>query len=272
MRTLDQTPFTFLDVETTGLSPRYGDKICEIALLTVLNGEVQESYQTLINPGMPISLGATAVNGITNEMVEDAPFFAEVAEKVVRVIGASAIVAHNARFDLSFLSTQFQNSRVPLFDNPVIDTLLLARRHYSFPSNSLGNICTSLDFTIKNEHRAMGDVALTRMVFEKFLRDFKEQGITTLEDLLFLQGGSVPIPTSEETPLPPLLDEALRSRKKVRIFYVSAGARESVRVIEPLEVTSQGDYLYLLAFCHLRQEKRTFRLDRITELHTVEEW
>jgi DNA polymerase III epsilon subunit family exonuclease len=256
MTMLDQIPFTFLDCETTGLSPNYGDKICEIALLRVKDGRIHESYQTLINPGRPISPGAMAVNGITDVMVRDAPRFSEIAEKVIRIIGDSVIVAHNARFDLSFLIAQFQNSRIPIFENIVIDTLTLARRYYMFPSNSLGNICALLNLPIKDEHRAMGDVVLTRMVFEKFLTDFKEKGLATLEELLFLQGGSISIPVNEEISLPPLLEEALKRKRKVKINYLSANERESIRVIEPLEVTNLGDYLYLLAFCHLRQEKR----------------
>jgi DNA polymerase III epsilon subunit family exonuclease len=272
MTSIDQIPFTFLDCETTGLSPRYGDKICEIALLKVRGGEVQESYQTLVNPGRPISPGAMAVNGITDAMVKDAPSFSEIAEKLIRIIGDSVIVAHNAKFDLGFLSTQFQNARIPLFDNVVIDTLLLARRHYHFPSNSLGNICTFLNFSVKDEHRAMGDVVLTRMVLERFLADLKERGIATLEEIISLQGGLLVLQRNGEISLPPLLDEVLRSRSKVRINYISANRRESIRVIEPLEVTSLGDYLYLLAFCHLRQEKRTFRLDRILNLDTVDDF
>ena len=271
MTSIDQIPFTFLDCETTGLSPRYGDKICEIALLKVRGWEVQESYQTLVNPGRPISPGAMAVNGITDAVVQDAPSFSEIAEKLIRIIGDSVIVAHNAKFDLSFLSAQFQNARVPLFDNVVIDTLIFARRYYHFPSNSLGNICTFLNFSVKDEHRAMGDVVLTRMVFEKFLTDFKERGIATLEEVISLQGGPVVLQGDGEISLPPLLDEALRSRSKVRINYISANRRESIRVIEPLEVTSLGDYLYLLAFCYLRQEKRTFRLDRVISLQMVED-
>jgi len=271
MISIDQIPFTFLDCETTGLSPRYGDKVCEIALLKVRGGEVQESYQTLVNPGRPISPGAMAVNGITDAMVQDAPSFSEIAEKLIRIIGDSVIVAHNAKFDLGFLSTQFRNARIPLFDNVVIDTLLLARRHYHFPSNSLGNICTFLNFAVKDEHRAMGDVVLTRMVWERFLADLKERGIATLEEIISLQGGPVVLQGDGEISLSPLLDEALRSRSKVRINYISANRRESIRVIEPLEVTSLGDYLYLLAFCHLRQEKRTFRLDRVISLQMVED-
>jgi DNA polymerase III epsilon subunit-like protein len=212
-----------------------------------------------------------AVNGITDAMVQDAPSFSEIAEKLIRIIGDSVIVAHSAKFDLGFLSIQFQNARIPLFDNMVIDTLLLARRYYHFPNNSLGNICTFLNFSVKDEHRAMGDVVLTRMVFEKFLTDFKEKGLVTLEELLFLQGGSISIPGNEEISLPPLLEEALKRKGKVKIKYCSANSKESFRVIEPLEIASLGDYLYLLAFCYLRQEKRTFRLDRVISLQMVED-
>lgn len=103
MTLLDEVLFTFIDIETTGFSPKYGDKICEIALLKVRRDQVYDSYQTLVNPGRKISAGAMAVNGITNEMVKNAPFFCEIADKVIRIIGDSVGIAHNARFDLSFL-------------------------------------------------------------------------------------------------------------------------------------------------------------------------
>lgn len=117
----------------------------------------------------------------------------------------------------------------------------------------------------------MGDVMLTKMVFEKFLEDFREKGITTLEDILSLQGGSVLIPRNEEIFLPPLLDEAIKRKKRVKITYLSVRDQASIRVIDPLEITGTGDYLYLLAFCHLRQERRTFRLDRVLSFQIVEE-
>lgn len=133
----------------------------------------------------------------------------------------------------------------------MIDTLTLARKYYRFPSNTLAHICISLNIEVKNEHRAMGDILLTKGVFEKFLNDFRKVGIITLEELLFLQGGSIPFPKAKEIVLPPLLEEVFKKRGKIKITYLSSNAKKSVRVIEPLELTLTRNYFYLHAFCHL---------------------
>src|SRR5689334_18316458 len=109
--------FVFLDTETTGLSPEFGDRICEIALLKTKNGEILDSYQSLVNPGRLISPGASAVNGITDEMVQGKPYFKDIIEDFLKVVTDSVLVIHNAPFDLSFLSTQFRILRKPIFDN-----------------------------------------------------------------------------------------------------------------------------------------------------------
>lgn len=267
---LEAVTFAALDVETTGLNPRFGDRICEIALLKFQGAQLLDSFETLINPGRPISPGAQAVNRISDEMVADAPWFGQVVDRVLKLLNGSVILAHNALFDLGFLSAHLCSLRLPALDNPLVDTLALARRCYRFPSNSLGNIAVALGLDVSGQHRAMGDAKIVREVFEKFLRDFQRRGVETLGDLLGLQGGSIPFPGMEEVVLPPQIDEAVKAGKRLLIRYISAYNQETVRVVEPLEVNAYLDNIYLVAFCHLRQEQRTFRLDRILEMRAIE--
>jgi DNA polymerase III epsilon subunit family exonuclease len=263
---LDEVTFAVLDVETTGLSPHFGDRICEIALLRCRGGRELGRFQSLVDPGRPISPGARAVNGITDEELIGAPTFAEVAATVLDFVEGSAIVAHNAPFDLSFLSRELELCRCSAITNVIVDTLALARHCYRFPSNSLGSVARFLGVEICGEHRALADVVTTRGILELFLADLVERGVTTLGQLMEAQGGRIGLHRREAVPLPPQIEEALEGEGRLLLRYVSARGEETVRMVTPLFVEAYGGCFYLVAMCHLRHEQRSFRLDRIVEM------
>lgn len=263
---LDDVTFTIVDVETTGLNPHFGDRVCEIALLRCRAGQELDRFVTLVNPGRPISPGAFAVNGIRDEEVVDAPVFADVASTVLEMLGETVLVAHNAPFDLAFLASELQMCGLTLPDNEVIDTLALARRCYSFYSNSLQNVARFLGIEVCGQHRALADVITTKQVLQRFLVDLAERGVCTLAGLAEAQGGHVPVPGLEAVTLPIEIKEAFSRQGRVELRYLSASGQETRRVVSPLAVTEYAGYVYLVAFCHLRKEQRTFRLDRIIEM------
>ena len=263
---IEKSTLSFFDVETTGLTPHYGDRICEVAVLRSCGGEIK-SFASLVNPQRPISPGASFVNGITDQMVREAPLFDDIAPEVLGLLEGAVIVCHNAPFDLGFLSRELELIHIEMVDNPVIDTLRLARRHYNFPSNSLGNIAKYLGISVDIEHRALADVHTTRAVLSHFLEDFAEQGITRLGQVITLQGAQRRAPRQRRAVvLPPILEEAIQLKKDVWLRYISRGGEMTERRIEPKEIITHRDYLYLVAFCHLRQDERLFRLDRIVDL------
>jgi DNA polymerase III epsilon subunit family exonuclease len=271
-KNLEEITFSFLDVEATGLDPYWGDRICEIAVLRTRGTRIVDTFETLVNPGRTISLQAASVNGITDDMVKNAPFFRDIAWSVMNSLKDSVIVAHNASFDLGFLLAEFSIIKLSLPENDVIDTLSIARRYYSFPSNSLGNIARQLGIATVAEHRAFGDVRITRQVFEYFLMNLGRRGlrVESLKNLLKLQGRPVSLKPSTEQVLPPTIEEALRVKGKLRIIYLSAyNDTTTTRLIEPLEVSVNRKDTYILAYCHLRKDKCTFRLDRILEAKKV---
>jgi DNA polymerase-3 subunit epsilon len=141
---LGEVTFTVLDVETTGLSAHLGDRVCEIALLRCRGGGELARFQSLVDPGRPISPGARAVNGIADEELAGAPSFAEVSATVLDFLEGSALVAHNAPFDLSFLNRELEICGCTPISGVIIDTLALARRCYRFSSNSLGSVARYL--------------------------------------------------------------------------------------------------------------------------------
>jgi DNA polymerase III epsilon subunit family exonuclease len=279
---LDELTYAVVDVETTGLSSRLGDRICELAVVIVSGGRIVDRLQTLVNPGRPISRGANAVNGITDSMVQNAPYFRNVAPALVEAFKGAVLVGHNASFDLSFLSAELREAGHNPPNNPVIDTLAIARKCYSFHSNKLSEVARSLGIRTQGLHRALADATVTWHVLERFLRDLEEYGVRTLGDLISVQGPLTPLSGWQSTPpimewdgtgplcpiegLPPLIEEAVRAQAALRIRYKGSDGRESHRVVEPRKVTLREQATYLVAFCHLKQEERIFRLDRIVEL------
>lgn len=265
---LDDLSLAFLDVETTGLSPRYGDRVCEIAVVRSRLDLVQATFQSLVNPERAISPGAAAVNGLSDEDVRDAPPFAEIADVVLSMVRDAVIVCHNAPFDLSFVASEMQRAGRAFSVEVVIDTLQLARRCYAFSSNSLPRIAGALGVPTPNAHRALGDAMATRAIYQRFVEDMWQRGIRTLGDLLNAQGGSsfVVGASAPDVPLPPAITEALSSGKRLFLSYVDADGEKSERWVTPQEITGFGDALSLVAFCHLREAQRQFRLDRIVEM------
>ncbi len=267
---LSQNPsevyFAFLDVETTGLDPVSGDKICEIAVIKTIDGQVADEFVTIVNPGRNIPERAISIHGITQVMVNRAPLFRDIAKVLLDFLNDTVIVAHNAKFDLEFLRSELKNMNQSLPENEVIDTLGIARRYYSFPSNSLGEIARYIGLPIDEEHRALADVTTTKDIFEYFLKDLERRGIRLkrLKDILKLQGKSVELQTTNELVLPTEIEQALRDKGKLEIKYLSAYKEEtSISVIEPFDISVSKANTYIHAYCHLRKQRCTFRLDRI---------
>jgi DNA polymerase III epsilon subunit family exonuclease len=278
---LFEQTFAVLDVETTGLSARMGDRICEVAVVLARGGQILDEFQTLVNPQKPISRGASAVNGITDWMVRDAPTFRSVAPALVRALDGTIMVAHNASFDMAFISSELRAAGFTPPSNPVVDTLALARRCYTFHSNKLGDVARSLGIRTQGLHRALADATITWHVLKRFLWDLQSQGITTLSDLITLQGSLTTAAGWHMAPalmewdgsefcpiqgLPPLIEEAMRAHAPLRIRYKGSDGKQSERLVQPRKVTLREQATYLVAYCHLKREERVFRLDRIVEL------
>ncbi len=181
---VDKVIFSGVDLETTGLYPYLGDRICEIGIVKFTLSSVLAEFSTLVNPGLPLPRAARYINGITDEMVADAPSIAEVEDELLAFIRNTVLVFHNAPFDLSFLINEL-NSPI---DNLVLDTLTIARRKFSFRSNTLEYLARRLGVKSLPTHRAMDDTRTVSEIMRKFINTLKPR---TLGDILVMQGGSV---------------------------------------------------------------------------------
>ncbi|MBB6444673.1 ATP-dependent DNA helicase DinG [Bacillus benzoevorans] len=119
--------YVVIDLETTGNSPKKGDKIIQFAAVVIQNGCVIEEYSSLVYPEQPIPAFIEELTGLSDEMVKDSPLFADIAPKVVKLLKDAYFVAHNVLFDLTFLQEELIMAGFEGFHGPVLDTVEMAR-------------------------------------------------------------------------------------------------------------------------------------------------
>lgn len=162
-----------LDTETTGLSWQDGDRVIEIGGVELIgNMETGNNFHTYINPyPRRVHPDAFAVHGITDEVLADAPRFREVYRDFLDFIGDSALVIHNAPFDMGFLNEEFARLSLPPIQNEVIDTLRIARAKEPTRRASLDHLCQryGVDNTDRTLHGALIDAALLARVYVKMM-------------------------------------------------------------------------------------------------------
>jgi DNA polymerase III subunit epsilon len=160
--------YAIVDIETTG-GYAAANGIIEICI-KIFDGEtVVEEFETLVNPNQNIPRYIQAFTGINNEMVQDAPGFEEIAEKVYTYLQGNVFVAHNVNFDYSFIKSNLEFYGYSL-NAKKLCTVRLSRQIFpGLPSYSLGNLCNSLEIDLTNRHRAGGDAEATVTLFKKLL-------------------------------------------------------------------------------------------------------
>ena len=189
------------DVETTGFSPKDGDRIIEIAAIKTKNGKTIDTFDFLINPERPIPPQASQVNNITDDMVSDAPKADAVLPQMIDFIGGAVVVGHNVKFDLEFLCFQLAAIGRKLDSRtPTLDTLKMARALIpQLSSYRLENVAQYFGAKIEETHRALVDVELTVTALNRMLHMSELQGINTCEELFKQFGVEKPKYEIEQT-------------------------------------------------------------------------
>ena len=179
------TTYCVLDLETTGFSATT-EKITEVGIMKVKNGEVIDEFSCFVNPEKHIPERVTQVTNITDEMVKDAETIKEVFPKILEFLGddkETVIVAHNANFDVGFLK-QNAKSLGYEFNYTYLDTLSLAKDLFpEYKKYKLGKIAERLGIKVEVAHRALDDVDTTVKVFNVMIDMLKEKGATIVEDI-----------------------------------------------------------------------------------------
>ena len=178
--------YVVFDLETTGLHASEGDSIIEIGAVKMQNGKIIERFDEFINPGHLISEEIIKITGITNEMLEDKPDEKTVLERFMNWVGDLPMVAHNAKFDMSFIKMAYLKYDLGRFNNTIIDTLGLSR--YLESNERYHNLATlviryNIPWDEDKHHRANYDAEGTALIFYKMLEKLKLNNINTMDDL-----------------------------------------------------------------------------------------
>jgi len=162
--------YAIVDLETTG-GRASRDRITEIGIVLHDGHQVIQSWETLVNPECYIPYGITQLTGITQEMVQEAPKFYEVARKVVELTEGAIFVAHNVRFDYGFLREEFRRLGYT-FTRRQLCTVRLSRKVFpGLPSYSLGRLIRHFDIPVDARHRALADASATARLLELILAE-----------------------------------------------------------------------------------------------------
>ncbi|OQY04591.1 MAG: hypothetical protein B6I20_02780 [Bacteroidetes bacterium 4572_117] len=176
--------YSIIDIETTGLSP-IKERITEIAIYVFDGNNIIDEFISLINPERPIPYFITRMTGITNEMVENAPKFYEIAKKIIEITENRIFVAHNVEFDYGFIREEFASLGYD-FKREKLCTVKLSKKIIpGKKSYSLGKLTDELGISIKDRHRAAGDAIATVKLFDLLLKtDAKSKPL--IEEMTYL--------------------------------------------------------------------------------------
>jgi DNA polymerase III epsilon subunit family exonuclease len=184
---LENATYVVVDLETTGLRPGQSG-ICEIGAVRLRGFEVEAEFETLVDPGLPIAAGASALTGLRNEQLRGAPGPAEAVRRFLRFAGDGVLVAHNARFDLAFLDRETERLTGSRIGSPVVDTVLLARKLLAgrVAGFGLAQLAWFLDTAERPCHRALPDARATGELLLALIGLAQERGARTVADLTAL--------------------------------------------------------------------------------------
>lgn len=281
-KNIDEVEFTIFDTETTGLEPESGDRIVEIAAIRFKRKERLATFHALVNPNRPISSAAFEVNKITPDMLRDAPSIEGVMPEFLKFIEGSCLCAYNAGFDLEFLNNEIRlllfsrdaalvSNKNILKDTVVVDILKMAKRIMpGLLRYALWFVADTLGIKTEQKHRAFSDVEITLEVFNRLKEKLEAKGISdflNFSNLFALNAGFIDDMNNQKIAK---IQEAMDLGVKLKIRYLSSShATVSERDVIPKEIRQEKNRSYLVGYCCLRNEERTFRIDGILHLEII---
>jgi len=270
---LQKQSFVAFDTETTGMWA-ITHRIVEIGAVKFQPGKEKcETFQALINPERPIPEEVIEIHGITDAMVADQETVSPVLKRFIEFCGNDTIlIAHNALFDISFISCELERKNMSFGDNVIIDTVDIAHRFFpNLSSYSLLSLSKYFEIAEYQNHRALADALLVWKIFSEMLKKFPPvKNITEFKKLLTTYTMSQW--KIEQRELPDeyhLITRAVNNNLALEIVYAGSGKAGQVRIIHPSSILCMGEVFYINAYCEKAKAERTFRLDRIESFKLV---
>jgi DNA polymerase III epsilon subunit family exonuclease len=273
-RLIDEAEFTVFDTETTGLDPKSGDRIVEIAAARIKGDQRLGFFQSLINSGHPVSPEAFNVNRISQDMLDGSPSPADIIPKFMDFAKGSCLISYNAGFDLGFLNNELRILGLgEVKGMPVADILKACRKIIpGLERYALWFVADKLGLKLKQEHRALSDVEMTVAVFQKLKEIMRTKDIVEFDRFLALFSIDQGFLNNINNQKASSIQEALSLGVSLKIKYMStSSARVTEREVVPKEIKEESGRVYLVGFCCLRREERSFRLENILNLEILHE-
>jgi len=222
-----------LDTETTGLDPKQGHRVIELAAIELEGRKVSvRRFHRYLNPEREIDAGAAAVHGLTYERLQNEAKFADIAASFLEFIEGAELIIHNAPFDIGFLNHELELLGLPLLQNAVIDTLKVAREMHPGKKNSLNALCSR--YEIDNAHRSLHGALLdTELLAEVYFAMTRGQKSLLGED---------DAPRTRQ----PVVLSTDASRPKLRVLQPSTEElAEHTQQLADIDKASKGSCLWL---------------------------
>ena len=222
----------FLDTETTGLDPRLGHRIIEIAAVEAIGRELTgNQLHSYLDPEREVDQGAVAVHGLTWDDLRGRPRFVAIADELLKFMSGARVVIHNATFDISFIDQELARLRLPPIakrDMTITDSLLLAREKFPGKRNSLDALCDRLG--VNNAHRNLHGALLdARLLAEVYFALTRGQGSLEIDVQAssHVVAESFVVPDRGAAPLPIVEVGVSTSSYDIHVQYMSRLAKQS---------------------------------------------
>ena len=254
----------FFDVETA--SPTGPPHLVEVGAIRVVEGEVEERFQRLVAPWIPVTPEATACHGLDDAALQSAPDAGDVLAEFFEFVGDDALVAHDVRHDAAAVGFELARRGRATPSNRLFDTLRLSKRLLpDSPDHKLGTLVQHLELELEDLHRALPDAVASWQVFEACRDRMEGEGDGRLQELAgvpFHLGTAGPNPPKRRRNVVRRLETAQRDRTPVRLTYGEEGVPARFEVL-PLVSFRMADRDYLEGECLSSGTLKTYRLDRI---------
>jgi DNA polymerase III epsilon subunit len=257
--------YVFFDVETTGLYPLDGDRVIELAMIKTARGNIVETFDTMLNPQRPIPIEASRINNINDDMVKEAPAFdADMADKILKFINGSILVAHNAPFDISFLSLELAKLGICFDGWKAIDTMKIASLLFPDKRIRLENLISHYKLLPEGDlHRALADTDALRRVFFEFLEETEIRSYTV--DILIKKFGYTG--QNIHRAVPANIRESLAEKKIIRGLYQKRDGNKIKLSVVPLSPIWSKEGWFLLAKITDTGEEKVLNCDSFLEYY-----
>lgn len=266
-KSIYEYPIIAFDTETSGAFPLESEVI-ELGAVKWYQGKIVDRFQTLLKPSRELRPDNILIHGITNEMVENAPFMETEITKFRDFVDNSVLLAHHAPFDLGFMALAIEKNILKLPNNLNLCSSLISRALLSTTNHKLQTLIKELDLVGGEAHRAYDDAYACLQVLFKSIE--KLNGDSTLQRILEIQKKDLNwknylIYSSQNNKIIALA-KAIENSRTISIVYEGGQTKNQTRPIKPMGIVRNPDGDYIQAECGLDLKRKRFYLEKIKEV------